>query len=97
MLRLSYPVRIDSRLKVTPSLLPIYHLGNDSFADENDVLREISGSEGLTLNGNLYFDYALSGKHSIQLNAGMPFLVRTARPDGLTRGFIANVEFRVRF
>jgi hypothetical protein len=97
LLRLSYPVSIHSRLKITPSLLPIYHLQNDTFMNESNREQEIEGSQGLTLNGNFYVDYTLSRKHSVQLNAGMPFLVRAARPDGLTRGFIANLEYKIRF
>lgn len=97
LLRLSYPVTITSKLKLTPSILPIYHLANDKYTDEHNIEREITGSQGLTLNGNFYVDYDLNAKSIIQLNVGMPFLVRASRPDGLTRSFIANIEYRIRF
>ncbi len=97
LLRVSYPIPITSKFKVTPSILPIYHLANDRYLDEANVEREIIGSRGLTLNGNIYLDYELAPRSAIQLNVGMPFLVREARPDGLTRGFIANLEYRWRF
>jgi hypothetical protein len=97
LLRLSYPVEVTHKLRLTPSLLPIYHLANDKYTDVLNVEREIIGSKGLTLNGNIYFDYALNTKSSLQLNLAMPFIVRDARPDGLTRSFIANLEYRVRF
>jgi len=97
LLRVSYPFKILPKLKLTPSILPIYHLANDRYTDEFNVEREIQGSRGLTLNGNVFLDYEMNSKHSLQLNMGMPFLVREARPDGLTRGFIVNFEYRFRF
>jgi len=27
----------------------------------------------------------------------MPFIVRDIRPDGLTRSFIANIEYKIKF
>jgi hypothetical protein len=97
LLRISYPVNITRKFKLTPSLLPIYHLSNDKYTDEVNVNKEITGSQGLTLNGNFYFDYEVTSKSIIQLNVGMPFIARDARPDGLTRSFIANLEYRIKF
>lgn len=97
LLRVSYPFHLGQKLTLTPSLLPIYHLTNDKFTDKQGIEREIDGSQGLTLNGNLYFDYAISASSALQLNAGLPFVVRDARPDGLTRSFVANLEYRFKF
>ena len=97
LLRLSYPVKIGKRIKFTPSLLPIYHLGNDLYTDESNIERTINGSEGLTLNGNLYFDFLLNEHNILQLNTGSPFIVRENRPDGLTRSYIITVEYKYRF
>jgi len=97
LVRVSYPIKLNSKLKLTPSVLPIYHLRNDKFTDEFNVNREIKGSQGLTLNGNAYLDYEINNNSSLQLNVGMPFVVRDARPDGLTRGFIANLEYKIKF
>jgi hypothetical protein len=97
LLRVSYPININSKLKLTPSILPIYHLINDKYIDEFNVKQEIKGSQGLTLNGNAYLDYEINSKNIIQLNLGMPFMVRDSRPDGLTRSFIANIEYRIKF
>lgn len=97
MLRVSYPVNLTPTLKLTPGLLPIFHLSADKYTDGLNVQRVITGSQGLTLNGNLYLDYAINRKNSIQLNAGKPFLVRDARPDGLTRSYIVNLEYSIRF
>jgi len=97
LLRVSYPINISSKLKLTPSILPIYHLVNDKYTDEFNVKKEIIGSQGLTLNGNAYLDYEINSKNIIQINLGMPFIVRDVRPDGLTRSFISNIEYRIKF
>ena len=97
LLRVSYPIIINSKFKLTPSILPIYHLSNDKYTDEFNIKQEIKGSHGLTLNGNVYLDYEINSKNIIQLNLGMPFIVRESRPDGLTRSFIANLEYRIKF
>lgn len=97
LLRVSYPLNISSKLKLTPSILPIYHLTNDRYLDELNFNREINGSKGLTLNGNAFLDYEINNKSIIQFNFGIPFIVRESRPDGLTRSFIANIEYRLKF
>ncbi len=97
LLRVSYPFGINEKLKFTPSLLPIYHLTNDKFTNINGQTQEIDNSAGLTLNANTYFDYQLNTNSFLQLSLGMPFIVRKIRPDGLTRSFIANLEYRITF
>jgi hypothetical protein len=96
MLRVSYPFEFN-KFKITPSVLPIYHLSNDLYTDATNVEREISGSQGLTVNGNVYFDYKLNNNNAFQFNFGMPFVTRTARPDGLTRSWIATLEYAFSF
>lgn len=97
LLRVSYPINLGKKFKITPSILPIYHLTKDRYFDRfaNEII--IPNSEGLTLNGNVYFDLTLNEKNALQLNAGMPFVVRASRPDGLTRSFIINLEYRAKF
>lgn len=97
LLRVAYPVTLHSKWKFTPSLLPIYHLANDRYMDENRIEREIIGSRGLTLNANTFIDYEINTKNAIQLNIGIPLVIRDVRPDGLTRGFIASLEYRINF
>jgi hypothetical protein len=97
LVRVSYPFQIGSKFKITPSILPIYHLENDRFTDNLGVEGKINGSQGLTLNGTVYFDYEISSNSILQLNFGKPFVVREARPEGLTRSFIVNLEYRIKF
>lgn len=97
LLRISYPISLSDGFRMTPSILPIYHLGNDSYTDLFAQEQEISGSLGLTLNVNIYLDYQLNSTNSLQFNLGFPAVVRESRPDGLTRHFIANLEYRIAF
>ena len=97
LIRASYPLNLGKKLIFTPSLLPIYHLTNDKFTDIDGIEKEIDGSQGLTLNWNTYFDYYINEKHALQLSLGSPFIIRDARPDGLTRSFVANIEYRINF
>lgn len=96
LLRVSYPLNLGENFKITPSILPIYHLSNDKYTIAG-VEKEILGSQGFTFNGNVYFDYAIDSKNSLQLNAAAPLVVRDARPDGLTRSFVLNLEYSIRF
>lgn len=97
LLRVSYPLKLGEKFIITPSLLPIYHLSNDKYTNNLGIENEIKGSKGLTLNGNAYIDYEINNKNALQLNIGMPFVVRDARPDGLTRSFVVNLEYKVKF
>ncbi|MGL4630199.1 MAG: hypothetical protein ACRCVT_03255 [Leadbetterella sp.] len=95
--RLSYPIINGNKFRITPSILSIYHISTDKYYDELNVKREIEGSNGLTVNGTLFLDYRINTNNTLQLNVGMPFLIREARPDGLTRGFVANLEYKIEF
>ena len=97
LLRASYPIEFANKFRITPSLLPIYHLANDKYTTQEGVEVEIDGSQGLTLNWNLYFDFELDQKQALQFNVGSPFIVRDVRPDGLTRSFVASLEYRIKF
>lgn len=97
LIRFSYPIHATNRIMITPSLLPIYHLGNDTYIDEQNLTREIEGSTGLTLNANLYVDFAIGKASMLQFNLGTPLVVREARPDGLTRSLIINLEYALKF
>lgn len=97
LLRTSYRFNIADKFNVTPSLLPIYHLANDKFTDIKDIEKEIKGSNGLTLNANVYLNYIFNQKNSLELSFGSPLVVRDKRPDGLTRSFVANLEYKFSF
>ena len=97
LVRISYPFSLNEKLKLTASMLPIYHLANDKYTNKLGIEEDIVDSKGLTLNGNVYLDYEINRKSTIQINMGIPFAVRESRPDGLTRSFITNLEYRIKF
>lgn len=97
LIRISYPMFVSKKITVTPSLLPIYHLGVDKYTDESGERQEITGSDGLTLNANLYLDWMIGKSSVLQFSVGTPFIVRDSRPDGLTRSVIANCEYAIKF
>ncbi len=96
LVRISYPLELNDKISLTPSLLNIYHFGNDTYL-ENNERKDIEGSDGLTVNVTAFLDYKLSSKSNIMVNMGTPLVVREIRPDGLTRAFVAGFEYRVYF
>lgn len=99
LLRASYDVKSTKKWKVNVGLLSIYHVGEDTYIDGNVSNQPIAlkGSQGLTLNGTLSVWYKTSNKFSFGLTAGVPFVVRDIRPDGLTRSFVASPEIIFHF
>ncbi|WP_276500352.1 hypothetical protein [Terrimonas pollutisoli] len=95
--RVSYSFHTGERFSIRPSLLGIYHLGNDSYADDNKTRRKIYNSPGLTLNGNVFVDCRLKNGNGFELSIGAPFVVRDQRPDGLTRSFVTSLEYQFSF
>lgn len=95
--RISYRIKAGEVFSIRPSLLGIYHLANDSYADESGNRRPIYQSTGLTLNGNLFIDYRLKSGNGFEFSLGTPFVVREQRPDGLTRKFVASLEYQFSF
>lgn len=95
--RVSYSLKAGKNFSIRPSLLGIYHAGNDSYVDNSKNRRPIYNSSGLTLNGIVFFDYKLKNGNGFELSFGTPFIVRDKRPDGLTRKFVAALEYQVSF
>ncbi len=95
--RLTYDIPSKTKLSLRPGLLGIYHVGDDTYVDINKTRREIDKSAGLTLNGVLFAGYNFNDKNRIELSVGTPFVVRTNRPDGLTRSFVTSLEYRILF
>jgi len=95
--RVSYRFKTGNRFSIRPSLLGIYHLANDTYADDNKMRRPIYNSTGLTLNGNVFVGYKMKKGNGFELSLGTPFIVRDQRPDGLTRKFVASLEYQFSF
>jgi hypothetical protein len=95
--RVSYRFKTGERFSIRPGLLGIYHVANDTYADDNKIRRPVNNSAGLTLNANLFVDYKLKQGNGFELSLGTPLIVRDQRPDGLTRKFVASVEYQFSF
>lgn len=80
-----------------PSLLFIYHLGEDSFENQFSNRETIEGSDGLTINGNLVGIYKFNAQNSLEASFATPFAVREVRPDGLTRSFVLGITYKILF
>jgi hypothetical protein len=97
MLRVVYPYMLNNWITVTPGVLPIYHIADDQFINVEGEKETIVGSKGLTLNANLFVDFVLNRRSKFTLSFGVPLVVRDVRPDGLTRKFVAGLDYGVRF
>lgn len=95
-LRLSYPIHIKN-WSFIPNLLPIYHLGNDSYVDELGMRKAIVGSRGLTFNADIQIDYKVCANNIIGLNFAAPFITRTVQPEGMGRKFVVTLDYRKSF
>ena len=95
--RVSYSFKAGEKFSIRPSLLGIYHEANDTYVDNSENRRPIYNSKGLTLNGVVFLDYKLKGGNGFELSFGTPFIVRDQRPDGLTRKFVASLEYQFSF
>ena len=95
LLRLEGHYKIK-RLAVSAGPLLIYHLGNDEITNFSGQTVVLDGSDGLTLNiaGSLAYT---AGNFRIDLSAGTPMVVRSNRPDGLTREWVVVPRFLFSF
>lgn len=88
---------LNKKATLNGGLLAIYHLGNDAYTDLAGNTKIINESEGLTLNFTTSFGYQISNKLFFNLSAGTPLVVRTQRPDGLTRSLVIVPEIKYVF
>lgn len=97
MFRASKRYQINPNLTLSPGFLSIFHLDKDKFTDAANNEQDIEGSDGLTINASGYLNYQLNQKSALEFSLGFPLIVRKVRPDGLTRGLVANVEYKIKF
>lgn len=86
----------NEKFKLTMGVLPIYHIKNDEYTDNNGIKQEITGSKGLTLNVNSIIRYKISDNNLLDLTVGIPTLSRSKRPDGLSQ-MAMNLQYAVKF
>ena len=78
------------------SILPIYHLGNDTYVNKLGMVEEIQKSAGLTLNLNVFLQYKFSETKRLELSVAAPIIARKSRPDGLV-AISLGLEYSVLF
>ncbi len=97
MLHVSRTIPMSDKITFTPGLLPIYHVGEDEYTSNDGFQYSIDGSDGLTLNGTVYINVDVGSSGNFEFDLGFPFIVREARPDGLTRSFVFGVNYSYGF
>lgn len=97
MLHVSRTIEMSDKITFTPGLLPIYHVAEDEYTDIDGMQYAIKGSDGLTLNGTIFIDVKMGASGNLEFDLGFPFIVRDARPDGLTRSFVFGAAYSYAF
>lgn len=98
LLRAAYNIKKPGKaFFLKPNVLAIYHLGEDTYENLYGKRQSLAGSQGLTLNANVIAGFAIDKKNVLELSLAAPFVVRSIRPDGLTREFTVGVEYKVSF
>ena len=98
LFRTTYTLKsTNQKFTFKPNVLFIYHLGEDSFQTFQGDREKIKGSDGLTINGNLLTTYTINNHNSIELSLATPFVIREIRPDGLTRAYVASIQYNIIF
>lgn len=88
---------VKDKLTIEPGLLPIFHLGNDTYRDENKSRQTHSDSKGVTLNGIVYLSYLSGKRNKLIFSYGTPISARKVIPDGLLRSNVFGLEYHIRF
>lgn len=95
IIRAMYGIPLSEQLALTPGILPIVHLGNDTYEDAQGNRQLLEGSAGLTLNITAGLSWNIAKSNALQLNVGFPAIARDIQPDGLLRAFALSVEYNV--
>lgn len=87
----------QSSITLKPSLSGIYHVGTDTYENRFGDRVSIEGSRGFTLNGSIVATKTFNNDNRFEIVIGTPFIVRKARPDGLTRSAVINFQYTIAF
>ena len=80
------------RTGLSLGVVPIYHLGSDTYENVSGERLEIKGSQGLTLNVSASARYLISDRFRAGLFFGSPVITRDEQPAGLARKYVAGVS-----
>jgi hypothetical protein len=96
LIRFSVIAVQTKKIALIAGVLPIYHLGNDTYQEPDDTRVKLTGSQGLTLNINAILQYQISAAQVLELTSGAPVIARKVRPDGLSE-FAISLEYKISF
>jgi len=98
LLRVGHYLQLKkSSVTLKPNILAIYHLGEDSYENRLGQRESIPGSDGLTMNAGIVATKRFKNNNQLEMVAAAPFIVRDARPDGLTRSIVVNIQYSFLF
>jgi hypothetical protein len=80
------------KFSVSAGPLFIYHLGQDTYTTATGSRASLTGSGGVTLNIAASLSYNMKNAN-LTLLGGEPLVVRSYRPDGLTRSFVVTFRY----
>jgi hypothetical protein len=96
MLRVERNFRIG-RFNAHIGILNIYRLSNDEATNFKGQRIEILDSKGLTVNGLIGAGYRFSTRSAIKFLFGRKLSAKERNPDGLSREYVNNISYEVRF
>lgn len=80
------------KISISAGPLLIYHLGEDTYTTTTGDRNALTGSSGATLNIAGGMSYKMKTGR-LDLQGGMPLIVRSYRPDGLTRSIAITLRY----
>lgn len=91
--RIEKKFELNKSIALFANIIPIYHVGDDSHSGFNGDKLVYQQSSGLTLNTGAGLMAELSKSSVMRLSFAAPVITRKERPDGLTRHFVAGIEW----
>lgn len=96
MLRIERNFRIG-RFNAHLGLLNIYKLEDDEVTNFKGARVKIPESGGLTINGLVGAGYRFSTHSAVKVLFGRKIIVKEKSPDGLSREYVNNISYEIRF
>lgn len=91
--RIEKKFELNKSIALFANVIPIYHVGDDTHTGFNGEKLVYQQSSGLTLNTGAGLMAELSKSSVMRLSFAAPMITRKERPDGLTRHFVAGIEW----
>jgi hypothetical protein len=94
--RIEKKFELNKSIALFANIIPIYHVGDDEYSTNNGAMEVYKQSSGLTLNTGAGLIAEISKASVMRLSFAAPIITRKERPDGLTRHFVAGLEWHYR-